>query len=412
MPTAPADAAPSSLAASLPWLLRLRFALFLGLLLAYAGAWCALGLRVPVAPVLCVFALALGSVPAMAACRRRLPLPQLVAAGLVFDALLLFALLGLSGGPANPFTALFLVLVTLAAMLLRPAFAWTMVALCAALFALLFKFHLPLIAHGMPAPCCQEGEDGLSFHLYGMWVAFVAVAACVAAFVSRMADAVRAREAQLGEAHEKANRFAALAALSAGAAHEIASPLSTIAVAAKEMERAAEGEFREDAKLIRAEVDRCRAILDGMNPGEGGAADAAQVGNVCAALTARFGAALVCDMGQGAEQARLPMGAADAQRMLGNLVKNAVQAGGASPVRLTAQLADDRLRLLIEDAGPGMDGATLARAGEPFFTTKEPGQGMGLGLFVARLLAERAGGTLTLDSAPGRGTRAALEFPA
>lgn len=408
MPTAPADAAPSSLTASLPWLLRLRFALFLGLLLAHVGAWCALGLRVPVAPVLSVFAIALGSVPAMAACRRRLPLPHLVAAGLVLDALLLFALLGLSGGPANPFTALFLVLVTLAAMLLRPAFAWTMVALCAGLFALLFKFHLPLIADGMPAPCCQEGEEGLSFHLYGMWVAFVAVAACVAAFVSRMAAAMRAREAQLGEAHEKANRFAALAALSAGAAHEIASPLSTIAVAAKEMERAAEGELREDAKLIRAEVDRCRAILDGMNPGQAGAETPAQVGAVCAAVATRFG--VPCDMGPEAAQATLPMDAAAAERMLGNLVKNAVEACGKKPVLLCARRADGHLRLEVSDEGPGMDPAVLARAGEPFFTTKDPGRGMGLGLFISRLLTERAGGRFTIES--GRGTRITLEFPA
>ncbi|HET9451766.1 MAG TPA: ATP-binding protein, partial [Aggregicoccus sp.] len=100
-------------------------------------------------------------------------------------------------------------------------------------------------------------------------------------------------------------------------------------------------------------------------------------------------------------------------RVLRGLVKNALQASppGAS-VRLRAEREGARLRLVVEDAGAGMSTETLARVGEPFFTTKAPGEGMGLGLFLTRALLEQLGGALELQSQPGEGTRAALVLPA
>ena len=70
-----------------------------------------------------------------------------------------------------------------------------------------------------------------------------------------------------------------------------------------------------------------------------------------------------------------------------------------------------QLEFLVEDEGPGMPASVLKRAREPFFTTKEHGQGMGLGLYLARLIAERHGGALTLESAPGAGSTATLTLP-
>ena len=398
----------SPLSASLPWLLRLRLAAWLGLAAVLVAAWFTLHLRVPVRPMLGLYLAVLASFMLTAIWRPGRHARGSVIAVLVADTVLLTVFLGLSGGSANPFTAFYLLPVVLASLLLGGGWAWAMVALCAACFALLFKFHFPLVVDGAPAPCCQDEHAGLSFHLHGMWVAFVVVSACIAAFMNRVAQAAKEREAQLAAANAKAGQFAALAALSAGAAHEIATPLGTILLAAHEMERAAEGEMKADAQLIQREAARCRAILDGMNPGaQGGEADAEAV---LERLRARFGPAVAWACASPAPKVALD--GASLERMLGNLVKNAVDASPpGARVRVDAQAAAGMLRIRVRDSGPGMDDATLARAGEPFFTTKEPGAGMGLGLFVTRLLAERAGGALTLDSAPGRGTVATLELP-
>jgi two-component system sensor histidine kinase RegB len=81
-------------------------------------------------------------------------------------------------------------------------------------------------------------------------------------------------------------------------------------------------------------------------------------------------------------------------------------------VTIAAEPAEAGVRLIIRDQGPGMPSEVLARAGEPFFTTKQPGQGMGLGLFLARSVIERLGGTLDIHSHPGEGTQAVVVLPA
>jgi two-component system sensor histidine kinase RegB len=76
------------------------------------------------------------------------------------------------------------------------------------------------------------------------------------------------------------------------------------------------------------------------------------------------------------------------------------------------ELERDRVRACVVDRGRGMTDDVLARVGEPFFTTKSPGEGMGLGLFLTRALAEQLGGEFHIASRPGAGTEACFELPA
>jgi two-component system sensor histidine kinase RegB len=93
-----------------------------------------------------------------------------------------------------------------------------------------------------------------------------------------------------------------------------------------------------------------------------------------------------------------------------NLLRNALAAGGGD-VSLSIETGPAGLRMELRDDGPGMAPEVLTRVGEPFFSTKAPGSGLGLGVFIARSLCEQMGGRLTLESSPGRGTTARVDVP-
>ena len=179
----------------------------------------------------------------------------------------------------------------------------------------------------------------------------------------------------------------------------------------------ADGALAQDARLIRAEIDRCRAILDQMAGRIEPAGDAPRsmpCADVIAAATAplspldrqRVSAAGAADL-----RVVWPVGAVS--QALRNLVRNALQATATGAnVRIEVTAVDrDRVRLRVIDDGTGMTDEDLARAGEPFFTTKPPGSGMGLGLFVARSTVEQLGGALTLARRPEGGLVADIVLP-
>ena len=219
-------------AVSLPWLTRLRWGTVAGQLVTVAvGQW-TLGLTVPFVPVL------------------------------VLDTLVLTGLLHASGGPFNPFSVLYLVYIMLAAVVLGAAWTWSLAALSVACYVALFLLPVPAGVHH------AHGAGALSLHLWGMLVAFVVAAVLTAYFVVRLSAAIERRDAEIAAMREQATRterLAALTTLAAGAAHELGTPLGTIAIAATELEHAlarlsAAGPLREDARLIRSEVERCRRL--------------------------------------------------------------------------------------------------------------------------------------------------------
>jgi two-component system sensor histidine kinase RegB len=262
-----ADLAPNL---ALPWVLRLRYAVVVGEAAIILGMAYGLHLDFPLPWTLAPLAVVLASNIWLARMRVlpfRFPQGTL---GAVFclDTLCLSVILGLTGGPTNPFSLLYLVQITLSAVVLRKVWTWVLGALSTACFGLLFFFHVPLAAFQG-----HHVDTGLFPHLIGMWIAFVIAAAMITFFTGKIADALRTREQEvrvLQDQIAKNERLASLVTLAAGAAHELGTPLATIAVAAKELERYAanlsnrDGVF-EDAQLIRAEVDRCRRILERMS---------------------------------------------------------------------------------------------------------------------------------------------------
>jgi two-component system sensor histidine kinase RegB len=349
----------------------------------------------------------------------RVPLGGFILADLV----LLTVALALCGGTSNPFSVLYLVYVTLACILLGPSYGWAGTAVAAVLYACLFlptPFADPHAAH------VHGSQTALQRHLWTMYFAFVAVAVLVVSFVSSVTRVLRNRESALAEARDRAarnERLANVMVLAAGTAHEIATPLATIAVTAKEMERTAAGlaqtQLIDDARLIRGEVERCRRLLEQLR-GQAGAVEGE------APVSLKLGdavSAAIAELPQRARQQVRLAGDAHAfglvlppaafVRVLANILRNALEASPPDgPIVVDAQTCDRSIAVTVTDMGRGMDPRTMDHAREPFFTTKPTGTGLGLGLFLADRFARDVGGSLVLESHPGRGTQVRFVFPA
>jgi len=413
---------------ALPWIVRLRYGMVVAQIATALVAQYLLQISLPIFLILLVPLIIFSSNLWLAHRTASTDLSDrgrtssVVMGIFMLDIFCLTALLMLSGGAANPFSVLYLVHITLAAIILKKDQTWFLAGLSILCFGLLFVIYRPVAEleihiHG----------SGPNFHLLGMWVSFSVAVLLVALFSAKIAQLLSERESSLLAMQEelsKRDRLASLVTLAAGAAHELSTPLSTIAVVAKELElyasRTATNEaVVDDSQLIRSEVERCRTILRRMSVhGAEPAGEPFEMVSLQTLLDKLKG-----EFSQPAEnqiefpttlreQAMLKIPRDAVVQALVALVRNALESSKpGAPVQLGVKLSGGFAQFAITDRGLGMSSETLRRVGEPFFTTKEPGKGMGLGVFLARTLAERLGGQLTFESAEGFGTSVFLEIP-
>ncbi len=402
------------------WLVRLRWFALAGQSAAVLISHVGLQLHLPLAWLIGVMSVtALTNLGLTALLYRRASLPAALVPGLLLlDVGLLTALLAATGGPSNPFCAIYLTHVAMAVTVLRERTTWLIVGAALAGYLALFAWHAPLRSAG-PLPATV-------YHA-GAWVAVAITATSIAYFVGKLRQALRLRERELATMQDRVTRgerLTGLATLAAGAAHELGTPMGTIALVAHEMQRLADRyalpeRFSEDVRLIRTELDRCRRILDRMNIDDTQDAEESPARFAVDALLdalredLRPGQVdrLECHLSPTIREVTVRRQAL--LQVLGILLHNAFDATEVKdgPVLLTFTGEDKQLTFTIEDCGTGMTAEQLARVGEPFTTTKAPQRGMGLGLFLARRIVEHAGGQLVLRSAPGQGTIAILNFP-
>jgi two-component system sensor histidine kinase RegB len=405
---------------ALPWVIRLRYAMAAGQILTVLFVNLILDIDLPLRWIVIAPCLVLLSNLWLSR-RAGSAESSLIAWMFVLDTLSLTAVLLLTGGPTNPFTLLYLVHITLSATILNQRQTWAIGVLASLCFGLLFWHYRPIAALEM-----HHLGTGVNLHLIGMWAAFALGSLLVAMFSGKISALLRQNEESLllmQQELARKDRLASLVTLAAGAAHELSTPLGTIAVVAKDLELYATRTLRDsavadDSRLIRTEVDRCTNILRRLSiEGAEPAGESSEPVPAAALLEAARQAfpptapLSVIDSGDDL-RAILEVPRHAVEQALVALIKNALEASPAgSPVTLSASRASRSVRFEVRDHGHGMSLDTLRHAGEPFFTTKEPGKGMGLGVFLVRTLAGRLGGSLTYESLPGEGTSAHFEIP-
>lgn len=343
---------------------------------------------------------------------------------MIVDLLTLTGMLHFSGGVDNPFAFFYFVNLAVGGVILQPRWAWTLAVLAIAGFEWLLVSYTPIDVLQPPDSMISQ-----STRHFGAFVAFSTCALVVTYFVTRTAEELTRRERQLRAAQEEQARgrqLEGLQTLAAGAAHELATPMATIAVIAHELERHLEdvqvpSSVRNDLQLIDSQVRHCRLILSRMRSAAGDHAgdswDRTTVGALVDAVLEGIREPHRVEISESIDAIEdlplwLPREAV--AQAIRNLVHNGLDASPPeSSVTIEALPVEDprQLRLKIRDVGGGMSDQVRSRIGEPFFTTKEPGRGMGLGLFLTRNVINRLGGSLEFDTLPGRGTDATVTLP-
>ena len=329
---------------------------------------------------------------------------------LAYDLIQLTALLYLTGGLQNPFAILVLVPVMISATALAPRLTVVLGALAMASVSLLAVLHLPLPWH------TAEPITLPILYVSGVWLSLVSAVLFMGIYAFRvaeesrqLADALAATELVLA----REQHLSALDGLAAAAAHELGTPLATIALVAKELERElpADSPHADDVALLRSQSQRCRDILGkltSLSTQTDKLLDRLPISHLVAEVVEPHqGAGVEIEVKVGGDGPE-PVGRRNPAVLygVGNLLENAVDFADGK-VEITASWDAATLSVVIADDGPGFAADVIDHIGEPYVTTRgrnddedhEAG-GLGLGFFIAKTLLERSQARVELSNRP------------
>lgn len=350
---------------------------------------------------------------------------------LSFDVLAIAAILYFTGGATNPLAWFFLLPLIIAATILPQEYTWYMVIFTSGCYTLLMGFYQPLpdmqplvlqgdASHMMHV--MMEDHD-LELHVFGMWFGFVFSAVLVAYFVVEMANTLRERERRLAEAREqslRSERVVALGTLAAGAAHEIGTPLGTMAILIHEIESecdcAKNDDLLEKMKILREQVARCKQALSVMSATAGEIrAEAGYVMPLLAYVDETLDSwrrqrrkAVIEYTHFGPMPPPSILAELTLTHALINILNNAAEVSPEG-IELSVRWDKDRAYFRILDHGPGIAPTVSARLGKAPVSTKE--QGLGVGLFLAFATIERLGGRIEMAPRAEGGTSTEIVLP-
>lgn len=347
-------------------------------------------------------------------------------AQLCFDVFILTCLLYYTGGTNNPFISLYLLPLLITAAMLSKPYIWSMAALTICCYALLFSIEPNVIASSSPATAhamhmATAAKSIWNPHALGMAFSFLFSVIVLLLFVVSMAEALRQRQRKLTLAHEQSLRndhVIALGALATGAAHELGTPLGTMAVLSKDMalENQHQPELLAQINILQSQIKRCKDTISQMSKSAG---ELRAIGGKRVDIVAYFQE--ITDNWQQQHPAtklevKLEHDALPPQvviddtfsQMMINLLDNA---GDASPARITLTLSFDAqsLHIQIRDFGAGLSAEVQANIGTPFFSSKNHGQG--LGFYLAKVVVSRMHGDISIENHSAGGAVVFIHIP-
>ena len=325
---------------------------------------------------------------------------------LIIDVAAFTSVLYFTGGASNPFGWFYLVPIFIAATLLPGKAIWLITGLSMIGYTSLMFFYKPITdntSHDMH----MQHDSGFHEHIIGMWLGYMVTALLVAYVVARMANSLRERDFDLAQARENSlrdERLVALGTLAAGTAHELGTPLSTIAIIVKEMQAIKELEpSAEYLKIIREQVDRCKSALTTLSQSAG---EELITGGKMLTVTQYLSEIIeqwqvqrpATKLELASDLNKIKAQILAEQTMTQALISILNNAADASPEKiiLEAEQNENQITITVMDNGSGLDSMIQKHAGKQTYTSKD--QGLGLGLFLAHASIERLGGRIYLSN--------------
>ncbi|WP_420384278.1 ATP-binding protein [Novosphingobium sp.] len=409
---------PAASARNMALLVQLRWMAVVGQLVTIWFAGQILGIALPLPALVAIPALlALVNAGTLVLARGRMGFSHAELIGaLMLDVIALTWQLYLSGGTTNPFTFLFLLQIVIGAIVLPPRRSWIIAGV-----AVLSVTLLSFIADPLALPP-RLRADPLRLYLAGGYVSFVLIAVLLVFFVIRIDSNRRSSDAALAHMRQRAaeeDHIVRMGLLASGAAHELGTPLATMAVLVRDWFKhpalAGRPDLVEDLHDMETELLRCKAIVSGILLSAGEArgenprvttADAF-MREIAREWSARSGGAV--RLTNHIERDAAIVSDPALRQVISNVIDNALDVSPAH-VEIIAAIAAQHLVMTFRDQGPGFSDDMLARIGRPYTSTKgRPGGG--LGLFLVFNAVRKLGGEVTVRNRPEGGAEVLLSIP-